>query len=406
MTVTIRPSRAKGEVFAPPSKSMAHRLLICAALSSGTSRIRGISDSDDVRATLRCLKGLSIPYEISGDQVTVWGKSLFDLTPENPLFAGESGSTLRFMIPIALLCEKEVCFTAKESLLARPMSVYETLAEEKGFLFERRENAIAVKGPLKPGNFRIPGNISSQFISGLLFALPLLSADSRITITTAVESRSYISLTIKALAEFGVSVRWEDEHTLLIPGNQCYQSREISVEGDYSNAAFLEALNLFSGEVTVKGLEEKSLQGDKIYRQYFPMLEVGVPTLHIGDCPDLGPILFAIAAAKNGGVFSGPRRLRIKESDRAAAMASELRKFGATVTLYDDSVVVFPGSFHAPTEPLLGHNDHRIVMALSVLLSFVGGTIRGAEAIRKSYPTFFHDITKLGICVTEQEDSQ
>ena len=178
------------------------------------------------------------------------------------------------------------------------------------------------------------------------------------------------------------------------------------MEGDYSNAAFLEALNLFSGEVTVKGLAEKSLQGDKIYRQYFPMLEVGVPTLHIGDCPDLGPILFAIAAAKNGGVFSGTRRLRIKESDRAAAMASELRKFGATVTLYDDSVVVFPGSFHAPTEPLLGHNDHRIVMALSVLLSFVGGTIRGAEAIRKSYPTFFHDITKLGICVTEQEDSQ
>ena len=132
------------------------------------------------------------------------------------------------------------------------------------------------------------------------------------------------------------------------------------------------------------------------------MLDLGVPTLHIGDCPDLGPILFAVAAAKNGGVFSGTRRLRIKESDRAAAMASELRKFGATVTVYDDSVVVFPGSFHAPTEPLEGHNDHRIVMALSVLLSFTGGSIVGAEAVKKSYPSFFRDAAMLGIRVKEE----
>ncbi len=405
MTVTIQPSRAKGEVFAPPSKSIAHRLLICAALSSGTSRIRGISDCEDVRATLRCLEGLSIPYEISGDQVTVWGKPLALTSPKSPLFAGESGSTLRFLIPLALLCGQRVCFTAKKSLLARPFGVYEALADEKGFFFEKGEDSITVCGPLTPGDYRVPGNISSQFISGLLFALPLLHSDSRITITTAVESRSYINLTVKALAEFGVSVRWEDEHTLFIPGNQSYQSREISVEGDYSNAAFLDALNLFSSSVTVKGLDDESLQGDKIYRQYFPMLDLGVPTLHIGDCPDLGPILFAVAAAKNGGVFSGTRRLRIKESDRAAAMAGELRKFGATVTVYEDSVVVFPSAFHAPTEPLLGHNDHRIVMALSVLISHTGGQIRGAEAVKKSYPSFFRDLAMLGISVTEGEDA-
>ena len=404
MKVHIQPSLARGEVFAPPSKSMAHRLLICAALSEGTSRIHGISDCEDVRATLRCLEGLSIPYEISGDQVTVWGKPLSDLTPTGALFAGESGSTLRFLIPPALLCGKKVRFTAKQSLLARPLSVYETLAEEKGFFFERSEDGITACGPLKPGDFRVPGNISSQFISGLLFALPLLERDSRIVITTAVESRSYINLTVKALSEFGIDVRWEDEHTLYIPGNQHYQSREISVEGDYSNAAFLDALSLFESEVTVKGLDDESLQGDKIYRQYFPMLDIGVPTLHIGDCPDLGPILFAIAAAKNGGVFSGTRRLRIKESDRAAAMAGELRKFGATVTVYDDSVVVFPGSFHAPTEPLLGHNDHRIVMSLAVLLTHTGGTILGAEAVKKSYPSFFRDLSMLGISVTEQEE--
>ena len=224
-------------------------------------------------------------------------------------------------------------------------------------------------------------------------------------ITTAVESRSYINLTIKALAEFGVSVRWEDEHTLFIGGGQSYASREISVEGDYSGAAFLEAMNLFSHEISVKGLDDESIQGDKIYRQYFPVLNLGVPTLHIGDCPDLGPILFAVAAAKNGGVFSGTRRLRIKESDRAAAMAEELRKFGATVTVYDDSVVVFPAEFHAPSEPLYGHNDHRIVMSLAVLLTLTGGSIRGAEVIKKSYPAFFRDLAMLGVSITETKDA-
>ena len=405
MTVTILPSKAKGEVFAPPSKSMAHRLLICAALCHGTSRVFGISDCEDVSATLDCLESLGIPFERHGDSVIVWGKPFSSLTPKNPLHARESGSTLRFFIPLALLTGQTVRFTAEKSLLARPFGVYEMLAEQKGFYFEKDENAITVKGPLTAGEYRVPGNISSQFISGLLFALPLLEKDSRIVITTTVESRSYINLTIKALSEFGVSVRWEDEHTLFIRGNQSYESREISVEGDYSGTAFLEAMNLFSHEISVKGLDAESIQGDKIYRQYFPVLNLGVPTLHIGDCPDLGPILFAVAAAKNGGVFSGTRRLRIKESDRAAAMATELRKFGAAVTVHDDSVVVFPSSFHAPSEPLYGHNDHRIVMALSVLLTVTGGEIHGAEAIKKSYPAFFRDLSMLGIRLTEKEDT-
>lgn len=404
MTVIIKPSQANGEVFAPPSKSMAHRLLICAALCRGTSRVRGISDCEDVRATLGCLESLGIPFELSGDCVTVWGKEITELVPKNPLYAKESGSTLRFFIPLALLTGKEVVFTAEKSLLARPFGVYEMLSEKKGFAFKKDDHSIAVQGPLMPGEYRVPGNISSQFISGLLFALPLLSGDSRIVITTAVESRSYINLTIKALSEFGVFVQWEDEHTLFIPGGQSYESGEISVEGDYSGAAFLEAMNLFSHEISVKGLDDESIQGDKIYRQYFPMLSQGVPTLHIGDCPDLGPILFAVAAAKNGGVFSGTRRLRIKESDRAEAMAKELRKFGTAVTVYDDSVVVFPAAFHAPSEPLCGHNDHRIVMALAVLLTLTGGCIQGAETIKKSYPGFFRDLSMLGIELFEMED--
>jgi 3-phosphoshikimate 1-carboxyvinyltransferase len=164
-----------------------------------------------------------------------------------------------------------------------------------------------------------------------------------------VESRPYINLTVEALQEFGVEVLWQDEHTLFVRGGQSYQPREITVEGDYSNAAFLDALTVLGGEVQVNGLRPDSIQGDRVYRRYFEMLCKGTPTIHIGDCPDLGPILFSVAAAKNGGIFNGTGRLRLKESDRAAVMAEELKKFGAAVTVYEDTVVVYPVSFHAPS---------------------------------------------------------
>ena len=208
-------------------------------------------------------------------------------------------------------------------------------------------------------------------------------------------------LAIDALSIFGVNAEWKDDYTLFIQGNQRYTPTEVSVEGDYSGAAFPEALNLFGGEVTVNGLRPDSIQGDKAYRKYYDMLVRGVPTIHIGDCPDLGPVLFAVAAAKNGGVFTGTRRLKIKESDRAAAMAEELKKFGTSVSVYDDTVVIYPAEFHAPEEELYGHNDHRIVMALSILLTLTGGIIDGAEAVSKSYPGFFENLTTLGIEVTE-----
>ena len=196
---------------------------------------------------------------------------------------------------------------------------------------------------------------------------------------------------------FGIVATWQDEHTLRIPGAQTYRAADIRVEGDYSSAAFTDAFNVLGGEVTVEGLRTDSIQGDRAYKKHFEMLTRGVPTIHIGDCPDLGPILFAVAAAKNGGVFTGTRRLRIKESDRAQAMAQELKKFGTTVSVYEDTVVIYPAEFHKPTQPLLGHNDHRIVMALSVLLSLTGGVMEGAEAVSKSYPTFFDHLRSLGI---------
>ena len=403
MRVRIEPSLAKGEIFAPPSKSMAHRLLICAALSSGTSTVRGISDCEDVKATIDCLHSLGVRTEKDGENVTVIGTDIFSISPKEPLFCRESGSTLRFLIPIALLCGKTVMFQGEKVLMQRPMSVYEELCRSNNMAYIADGETITVKGPMSPGEITVVGNVSSQFISGLLFALPLLQGDSRIKITPPIESRSYIDMTISALRSFGVIAEWENEHTVYIKGNQKYLPSDVTVEGDYSGAAFPDALNLFGSDVNILGLNENSIQGDAVYKKYYEQLSSGIPAIHIGDCPDLGPILFAISAAKCGGIFSGTRRLKIKESDRAKAMAEELAKFGASVTVYDDKVVIYPVSFHKPTEILYGHNDHRIVMSLSILLTLVGGEIEGSEAVNKSYPTFFEHLSSLGIGVTEYE---
>ncbi|MBQ8720518.1 MAG: 3-phosphoshikimate 1-carboxyvinyltransferase [Clostridia bacterium] len=404
MRVIITPGKAAGQITAPPSKSMAHRLLICAAMCDGVSTVRGISSCEDVSATLDCMAALGIKAEVTDDCVTVYGKNARNVSPTAPLFCRESGSTLRFFIPIAMLCSKNVTFTGAKSLMSRPMDVYEKLSRELGLGFLSDGESITVKGPLKSGSFTVAGNVSSQFISGLLFALPNLKCDSRIKITPPIESRPYIDMTIEALGLFGVRAFWEDERTIFVPGGQSYQPSEVEVEGDYSGSAFPDALNLFGSDVKISGLNPDSIQGDSAYRRFYAQLDRGTPTIHIGNCPDLGPILFAVAAARNGGIFSGTKRLRIKESDRAAAMAEELAKFGASVTVHEDNVVIYPASFHAPSEPLCGHNDHRIVMATAILATLTGGEILGAEAVKKSYPTFFDDLKALGIGVTQYED--
>ena len=385
---------------APPSKSMAHRLLICGGLSEGKSVIEGISSSEDMKATLDCLAAIGAKYEIEGEKVTVTGADIRNIPENAVLRCRESGSTLRFFIPICLLDGKTFTFTGSEKLLSRPLSVYKEIFEKQGIYFEASADKISLGGKLKNGVFEIPGNISSQFITGLLFVLPLLEEESKIKLIPPVESRSYINLTIEALSVFGIKVEWKDENTLFINGGQNYKAAEAKVEGDYSNTAFFEALNVLGSEIKITGLEPESLQGDKIYEKYFPLLEKGEKNIDISDCPDLGPILFAVAAAKNGGTFTGTKRLKIKESDRASAMAEELSKFGTKVTVNEDSVIIDASEFHAPAETLSGHNDHRIVMSCAVLSTLTGGKIEGAEASRKSLPDFFERLKKLGFEVT------
>ncbi|MBR3962286.1 MAG: 3-phosphoshikimate 1-carboxyvinyltransferase [Oscillospiraceae bacterium] len=396
MIAEIRPGKGKGTMEAPPSKSMAHRLLICGGLSEGKSVIKGISSSEDMKATLDCLSAIGAKYEIEGDTVTITGADIRNIPEGAVLKCRESGSTLRFFIPICLLDGKTFTLTGSEKLLSRPLSVYEDIFKKQGITFEAEPDKIKVGGRLNSGNYKIKGNISSQFITGLLFVLPLMEKDSVIQLIPPVESLSYINLTIEALSVFGIRIEWQDEKTLFIKGGQSYKAANARVEGDYSNAAFFAALNDLGSEIEMTGLNPKSLQGDKVYEKNFALLGKGTPTINISDCPDLGPILFAVAAVKGGGVFTGTRRLKIKESDRASAMAEELSKFGVAVTVHEDSVVVYPHDFHAPTEILCGHNDHRIVMSCAVLLTLTGGKIEGAEASRKSLPDFFERLEKLG----------
>ena len=401
MNLEITAGKAKGKMAAPPSKSMAHRLLICSGLSKGKSIIHGIDKSEDVLATIDCLRAIGAKCEFTASGVIVEGADVRKIKNAKALNCRESGSTQRFFVPLCLLCGEEIILNGEKGLFKRPLNVYEEICKSQGIMFEQGEQSLKLKGVLKAGNYRVKGNISSQFISGLLFALPLLDEDSVISIIPPLESKSYINLTISALKQFGVIAQWQDDKTIYIKGGQQYHAGETYVEGDYSNAAFFGALNALGSEIELEGLNPDSIQGDKVYEKCLEKLMAGTPTIYLGDCPDLGPILMAVAAAQNGAVFNETRRLKIKESDRGRVMADELQKFGTAVTVHENSIVVYPVDFHKPKEIISGHNDHRVVMALSVLLTLTGGVIEGAEAVSKSLPDFFERLKNLGIGVNE-----
>lgn len=396
MIINIKKSKACGKVSAPPSKSMAHRALICGALS-GNSKISNIEYSNDILATLDCLASLGANVEKSDNVVNIGGLNPF-LASETTIDCKESGSTLRFLIPIAFLCDNTIIFTGSKRLFERNLTIYEDVANQNNILFKKSENSLTVCGKLKSGEYKIPGNISSQFISGMLLALPLLDGDSTVEILGEYESEPYVDLTIQSLNDFGIKII-KSGRTYKIKGGQKYLPKDITVEGDYSNAAFLDAFNLLGGNITITGLGDTSLQGDKIYKKMYDQLVNGHKTFDLSNCPDLAPVMFALSACYGGAHFEGTARLKIKESDRAVAMQSELKKFGIKVIVGENDVTVCKGELTTPNEILCGHNDHRIVMALSVLCSITGGQISNAEAVAKSYPNYFEKIKALGIVI-------
>lgn len=402
MKAIITPGKAIGTVLAPPSKSMAHRMLMGAGLSDGTSVIRNIDLSEDIKATLGILEALGCQYSIDGKTVTMQGIGGRKVKAGCPLDTKESGSTLRFFIPVLLSGGGKSRLTGAKSLFARPLSIYEEICKEQGISFYKDETSLELEGQLQAAHYKIPGNISSQFITGLLYALPLLKADSVLEIIPPFESKAYVEMTLEALERYGIRIKREGD-TFYIAGNQKYQAADGMVEGDYSNAAFLDAFNLIGGDVKVEGLKEDSLQGDQIYRHYYKFLMEDSPEIDIAECPDLGPILIGMAAAKHGAVLTGTRRLKIKESDRGTVMAQELKKFGIQVDVLENRIVVQDSELQVPKEMLCSHNDHRIAMTLATLCTITGGTIDGCDAVNKSFPGYYETIQNLGIQIRKED---
>lgn len=399
MRVQFFPSRANGKVVAPASKSLSHRYLIAAGLSENKSVISGLQSSKDIEATIACLRAFGCEVHSKEDVIEMEGFHPNYLNPQENFFCDESGSTLRFLIPIALLMNQPIIFQGSKRLFERPLDVYEKICKEQGLIFDKSPGQLVVCGKLGAGSYQIKGDISSQFISGLLFALPLLDGDSSIEIVGEIKSEPYVHLTMDVLKHFGITME-RKENQFFIPGQQRYQAGQFHIEGDYSNAAFLDALNLIGGCVEISGLSKTSLQGDKVYQQLFPLLKGSYQEIDLSNCPDLGPILFVVAALFHGAKFKGIENLRIKESDRVLAMTEELSKFGIYSEIQGKELSIFSGKLTAPNEVINSHNDHRIAMALSILMTKMGGELEDAEAVEKSFPKFFQLLQELKIDIT------
>lgn len=416
----IEPGRLAGTAAVPPSKSAAHRAVVCATLAAGTSHIGNVEFSQDILATLGAAQQLGAKVERGEHELTITGRGNADgfATITRPVFCNESGSTLRFILPLFSLTAQKVRFTGAGRLMQRPQEIYAQLFERQGLRFEQNEQGITIFGRLCPGTFTLPGNVSSQFISGLLFALPLLDGDSTLHLIPPVESRSYIDMTRAVQAAFGVTSRWLDETTLALPGRQHYRPCDYDVEGDYSQAAFPAVLGAVCGGVTVTGLSPDTLQGDAVilnilhrcgaqFTREGDTVTFAKAPLHgvdidLADCPDLGPVLMVLGLLCEGTtVIRNAERLRLKESDRIAAMEAELRACGGVLESEGGTITVHGCAehLHAPEGILHGHNDHRVVMSLAVLSAAAGLplTVDDAEAIQKSWPNFFAAIRPLGV---------
>ena len=371
MRVEFGIGKASGTVTAPPSKSFAHRLLIAGALRGERCCIRNVAFPDDILRTLDCLRALGFRFE-KGEETVMFSGVREVPEGEITMPCGESGSTLRFMVPVALALGGKFRFTGTERLIARGIGGYGEMLKDQGIVCEIGTGFILLEGRLGPGEYHIDVTQSSQYLTGLLLAQPIIPGESRIVTEGRMESRSYIDITEAAVGQ-------------------------TTVEGDWSNAAFLEAFNLFGGKVKVTGLNPDSVQGDRRCLDFFAALKEGFATIDISENIDLGPVLFAVAALLHGAEITGTRRLALKESDRVSAMLEELSAFGVRYSRDNNSVTIYESPLHAPGRPLYGHNDHRIVMALALPLSLFGGRIEGAEAVRKSFPDFFETLGKIGI---------
>ncbi|MGN1124001.1 MAG: 3-phosphoshikimate 1-carboxyvinyltransferase [Eubacterium sp.] len=391
--VLLKSAKLKGEVIAPPSKSAAHRALICSYLAGGGT-VSPIINSNDMTATTGVLDGFR--------------------NNDKTLNCLESGSTVRFMIPVAASLGKEVTFTGEGSLLNRTLKEYISLLPKHGVDVKSDGGLpFSISGQLKNGSYEVAGDVSSQYVTGLLLALANLEGDSALVLKTPLQSKPYVDMTVKVMSDFGVKIK-ETDFGYLIKGSQGFKRLDYTVEGDWSQAAFFLVAGALGADIAVKGLDMSSTQGDKkiidVLKRFGADIEIGNDfvicrkneckgiELDATDIPDLVPIIAVLAAFAEGKtVISGAQRLRFKESDRIESVVNNLKLIGAEVEETEDGMIIY-GSKGLHSARLKGYNDHRIVMAFSIAALFLDGetVIDDAYSINKSYPSFFDEYNKLG----------
>lgn len=401
MKALLQCNNLKGVIKAPPSKSYAHRYLIASFLSFKECEVSNVVLNDDISATLNCLKELGCEINYHNNIVKLTKKENF--SNDSPILdCHESGSTFRFLIPLSLILFHKVTITGSKRLLERGLASYQKVFEDNNIKVIKNPDNYYIFGNFTQNVFNISGSESSQYITGLLFALPLLPYDSIINILPPITSKPYIDITLDVLKKFQINYEINHNH-IKIKGNQRYLSCNNYVEGDYSNAAFLEAFNYLNSDITILDLKSDSVQGDKKYQDYFKMLATGFCEIDLIDNIDLGPILFAFASFFHGGLFKNTNRLALKESNRLLAMQEELVKFNVKMTIKDNEVLITSGNITKPKEIIKTHNDHRIAMALSLFSALFEIEMSDIEIVKKSYPNYFKDLESLGAKITYED---
>lgn len=413
-SIKIKPSKLRGHIIIPPSKSLSHRAIICAALcNKGESIISNLILSEDIKATIDGVKALGANTELIKEENNIYklkiNKSQYDINLKKDkkisINCRESGSTLRFLIPLGLALKEECEFTGYGKLVERPLEVYYKIFDEQGIVYENNNGKLPlkVKGKLKSGQFKVEGNISSQFISGLFFTLPLLSDNSQIKIINNLESKGYIDLTLDILKKFNIHIENNNYEEFLVKGNSEYKALNYKVEGDYSQGAFFLVAKELGNKVLCEGLEENSLQGDKEILNIiskFQDLKENEIVIDASQIPDLVPILTVLACLQENKITKiiKAERLRIKESDRLKAIATELNKLGGEVNELPDGLVIKGKNTLKGGAKVSSWNDHRIAMALAIAATRCEEEVilEGFEAVNKSYPDFWNDYKSLG----------
>lgn len=411
--------KINGKVKIPPSKSMAHRAIICASLSKGISKIENIDFSDDIIATMKAMEALGAKIYKGNDSLEIHGINEEEINSEFKIIdCNESGSTLRFLVPISLLIPGKKKFIGRGNLGKRPLNTFYEIFKQDNidYSFEEGVLNLEVEGTLRGGNYYLEGNISSQFITGLLFTLPLIEKDSKIIITTEMESKGYIDLTLSALKDFGIKIINNDYREFIIKGNQQYKARNYRVEGDYSQAAFFLTANAIGNNIIIDDVVEISAQGDKEAIEILERMgmnitwngnsikpiycnELKATIIDGSQCPDIIPVLSVAAAlAKGTTKIVKAGRLRIKECDRLKAVATELAKLGAKIEETEDGLIIEGVNDLQGGVEVWSWKDHRIAMTLAIAATRCKEPIilKDYECISKSYPKFFNDYRSLG----------